>query len=295
MKDKSFLLGIGSQRAGSTLLSQLLGKHPQVAMHPVKEIHYFDTLFDVRSEDLLKKFSGKRLSTTINKICSSTDYKFMTDRRRWQLKSDWELFSKKITDIDYSTLFVEPAQANYVKNCSFIGEITPEYMLLDGAQVATVKEVIGKDALIFLMCRNPLKRIVSSFRLIVHFNFPDKSQDELDLILINLIETRHPWFLRHMKYSHYSRAYEIYKAHFPNILPLCFDDIVQNPTHLLTQVSEFVGLDYETCVSPDFFKHKFNTLPIKYEPSLDVTSRLQKILSPLVEDLTSFVGRELIN
>ena len=295
MKDKSFLLGIGSQRAGSTLLSQLLGKHPQVAMHPVKEIHYFDTLFDIRSEELLKRFSGERLSAAINKICNATDYDFINDRWKWQLKSDWELSSKKITDIDYSNLFVEPAKTNYLKNCSFIGEITPEYMLLDEAQVTTVKDVIGKDALIFLMCRNPLKRIVSSFRLIAKFNFPDKSQNELDQILINLMETRHPWFLRHMKYSHYSRAYEIYKSHFPNILPLCFDDIVQNPTHLLAQLSEFVGLDYKACVSIKFFEHKFNTLTIKYEPSLDVKSQLQKILSPLTEDLTNFIGRELIN
>ena len=295
MKDKSFLLGIGSQRAGSTFLSQLLGKHPQVAIHPVKEIHYFDTLYDIRSDDLLKKFSGKRLSASINKICNATDYQFINDRWKWQLRSDLELFSQKIRDIDYTTFFAEPAQANYLKNCSFIGEITPEYMLLNETQVATVKEVIGKNAWIFLMCRNPLKRTISSFRLIVNFNFPNKSHDELDQILLNLIETQHPWFLRQMKYNHYSRAYETYKSHFSKILPLCFDDLVQNPAYLLTQVSEFIGLDYQNFVHPDFFTHKVNQLPIKYEPSPHVKSRLQNILSPLTDDLASFVGRELIN
>ena len=295
MKDKSFLLGIGSQRAGSTLLSRLLGKHPQVAIHPIKEVHYFDTLFDVRSEELLKRFSGERLTTAINRICQSKDHKFMSARWKWQLRSDFELFSKKITDIDYSNLFTESAETNYLKNRSFIGEITPEYMLLDETQVATIKDVIGGDALIFLLCRNPLKRMISSFRLIVNFNCPDKSQDELHQIFINLIETQHPWFLRQIKYSHYSQAYKIYKSHFSKVLVLCFDDIVQNPSYLLAQLSEFVGLDYRTTVKLGFFKRKVHTLPIKYEPSLDVKSRLQKIISPFTEDLSSFVGRELIH
>ena len=46
-----FVLGIGSQRAGSTLLHHCLDVASDVFMHPLKELHYFDTLHGVRVPD----------------------------------------------------------------------------------------------------------------------------------------------------------------------------------------------------------------------------------------------------
>ena len=294
MKDKSFILGIGSQRAGSTFLSRLLDKHPEVAIHPAKELHYFDTLFDIRSEALLKRFSGERLSGAINKICNAKDYKFVNPRWKWLLKSDFELFSKPIADIRYSNLFAEPARSKYLRRRSFWGEITPEYMLLDQTQVKTVKNTIGEDAFIFIMCRNPIKRMISSFRLIASLNFPSKSQEELDQIFMRLLNTENDWFPRHLRYNRYRQAYETYKTQFSKVLPLCFDDISQDPDHLLKQISDFLDLDYNSCITAEFFERKINALAIQYQPSVTVTNRLKTVLSPLEEDLADFLGRELI-
>jgi hypothetical protein len=39
------MVGVGAQKAGTTWLFDYLGRHPDVAMSPIKELHYFDQIF----------------------------------------------------------------------------------------------------------------------------------------------------------------------------------------------------------------------------------------------------------
>ncbi len=57
---QKFVIGIGSQRAGTTLLHTILSECTPVFMHPLKELHYFDTLFDTRDIQLLRGVSRFR-------------------------------------------------------------------------------------------------------------------------------------------------------------------------------------------------------------------------------------------
>ena len=116
----------------------------------------------------------------------------------------------------------------------------------------------------------------------------------MDAIFMNLIETQHPWFLRHTNYNKYRQAAARYKAQFSNLLPLCFDDISQDPDYLLKQISNFLELDYSSHVGTDFFQTKINTLPVSYEPGQKVVTHLTKLLAPLTDDLAKFLDRDLI-
>ena len=64
----NFVIGIGSQRAGSTLLHKILDSCTDIFMHPIKELHYYDTLFDVRKDEFLKKFISNESSLVLNEI-----------------------------------------------------------------------------------------------------------------------------------------------------------------------------------------------------------------------------------
>jgi hypothetical protein len=39
------MVGVGAQKAGPTWLFDYLGRHPDVAVSPIKELHYFDQIF----------------------------------------------------------------------------------------------------------------------------------------------------------------------------------------------------------------------------------------------------------
>ena len=60
--EKNFLIGVGSQRAGSTLLYRILNKSVNgIFMHPVKELHFFDSIHKIRPPEALKIFSTQQL------------------------------------------------------------------------------------------------------------------------------------------------------------------------------------------------------------------------------------------
>ena len=75
-----FVIGIGSQRAGSTLLYTILEQCTPIYMNPVKELHYFDTLFGVRHPNVLQKFSTNQLNQDIEHIVKAKELNFINRR-----------------------------------------------------------------------------------------------------------------------------------------------------------------------------------------------------------------------
>lgn len=68
LDQKTFLLGVGAQKTGSTWLSDYLGSRSEVFMHPLKEVHYWDYKF---RKDICGHFDQqylKRLSSVNKKM-----------------------------------------------------------------------------------------------------------------------------------------------------------------------------------------------------------------------------------
>lgn len=289
---KKFILGIGSQRAGSTFIARLLNQHPRIAIHPLKELHYFDTIFNLRNESVLKEFSKNQLTREINKLCDVQKLDFVTPSWQWYLRTNLHLYTTPIENVQYPELFSD-IQDN--KDIDFIGESTPEYMLLNKKQVATVKQVVG-DAYVIVICRNPIKRIISSFRLLLEYGQQHKSQslEEADKLFMKLIETDDIWIKRQLMYNEYVSTLDNYKAHFERVLLLSYDDVVKNPQKLLTDISEFTQLEFDSKSMLNFFNRKINSLSIKYSPGEDVTDRLNQLLEKQNEEIVGLLGTPLI-
>ena len=52
-----YVIGIGSQRAGSTLLHRVLAACTPVWMHPMKELHYFDVVAGATAFRMMQRLS----------------------------------------------------------------------------------------------------------------------------------------------------------------------------------------------------------------------------------------------
>ena len=57
-EENRFIIGVGAQKAGTTLLYDLLKNHPQLAIGNKKELHYFDYAKTPNIDDYLKLFNG---------------------------------------------------------------------------------------------------------------------------------------------------------------------------------------------------------------------------------------------
>ena len=274
---KDFILGIGSQRAGSTFIARLLNQHPSVAIHPLKELHYFDTMFGLRNEETLTDFSKSQLNREINKLCDAENFEFITSSWKWYLRTNLTLYTKSISEIQYFDLFSDVYESSDI---DIIGESTPEYMLLSKSQIHKMREIIGGNARIIIICRNPIKRIVSSFRLLLEYRRQgeQKSFEQCDELFLQLIEKNDIWIKRQMLYNDYERAIENYKLYFNNVLVLKYDDVINAPEKIIDEISNFTNLDFHTKVKKEFFKRKINSLSTKYLPGAEVARSLERLI-----------------
>jgi Sulfotransferase family len=292
MITKKFILGIGSQRAGSTFVAKLLSQHPAIAFHPLKELHYFDTIFGIREERILKEFSQNQLTREINKLCNANNLDFVDPTWKWYVKSNLELLVTPISKINYFDLFSEMKS----EKIKYVGESTPEYMLLEEVQIAKMREIIG-DAYIILVCRNPIKRIISSFRLLLEYgdNKQAKSNRNLDDFFLELIDSKNVWHAKQIQYNQYDQSIARYSKFFDRVIAISYDDIVENPDKIIEQINNFLEIDFNPNKMAKFFARKINSLKTEYKPNDDVVLKLNDLFGAEYLELAHRFNRPLIH
>lgn len=223
-----FAIGIGSQRAGTTLLHRLLRDSTDIFMHPVKELHYFDTLYSLRPESALKEFSQRQLLRQIDRLISADKVDFHDESFRCLLRTNKMLAFQDIKDIEYRDLF-RPMLSQ--KDC--LGEFTPEYMLLSSEQIECMANTIGRDSSIILLCRNPVDRVTSSAKLFSVYNGLNMNLQELQTWLYTRIEEGGAWINAQDRYNDYRRAVEGFSARFENFVAIRFEELTCSPENVI--------------------------------------------------------------
>lgn len=233
MKKHRFILGIGSQRAGSTLLHRLLERSTGVLMHPVKELHYFDTLYGYRSREALKKYSLSQISREINRIVDAKSHEFMDERYRCYLRTNKILACSEIEYIDYKDLF-----RPFLRGCELLGEITPEYMLLNEEALLQMKQVVGEDAGIILVCRNPVERLLSAAKLFNVYNNLKMDSMTANQWLKRQIDSNSSWLQVQDAYNDYSGAIARYSRHFHHFMAISYEAMISDPVTTARQLAD---------------------------------------------------------
>lgn len=239
-----FIIGIGSQRAGTTLLHRLIGESSSIFMHPVKELHYFDTLNGIRPQAALADFSLRQLSREIDTIISADNHEFINTRYKCMLRTNKILAFQRVTDISYSDLF----RPMLIRR-ELLGETTPEYMLLSPDQINNMANVIGRDAAIILLCRDPVKRLLSSAKLFNIYNNLQMDSASLSEWLLQMVESSSQWILAQDKYNDYETAVKNFSAVFPRFIALSYEQMIRHPADTAKQLENALG----TSIDSDLF------------------------------------------
>jgi Sulfotransferase family len=281
MKNQHWLpnfLGIGGQRCGSTWLYTNLRKHPDLWLPPVKELHYFDRSPNYHSPNTL---SLERLRDRL--FGQDKQARQFRDRARralartrwyhpWDLVWKLKFFSGRPNDAWYASLF-KPGR-HKVR-----GEITPAYAILNTQDVAHIHDLMPQAKIIFIL-RNPVQRCWSSVRMIQGRG--EISEHEAHQRLFGWeVEER----------GDYLATLSKWESVFPpsQMFVEFFDEIVENPARLLTNVYEFLGVRS----GPEFLwpsiREKCNETPHQRMPA-DVKLALTKKFEPLIARLSDRFG-----
>lgn len=166
LRGKTFVLGVGAQKAGTTWLHNYLNSHHDVYMSPIKELHYFDILY---RPDLCAALGGRfrrNLSIKLRNlkvgepIAERPDIIDLVDRIRMDYQND-----------AYLDFFCSRAP----ESAKVVGEITPSYSLIGEAGFREIRELFRNSGIslkvVYLM-RDPVERFYSALRMVEHFDQP---------------------------------------------------------------------------------------------------------------------------
>lgn len=250
-----FILGIGSQRAGSTLLHHLLSNASEIFMHPVKELHFFDTLYGYRQKKALKEFSMRQVCNDIDLILSTDNYDYIGLRFKNRLRANKILATHEIEDIDYFDLF-----RPYLSKKFLLGEVTPEYMLLSEEDIIRMQSVIGEEAGIILICRDPVDRLWSALKLMNVYNNLNMSHVEANNWLKSQILNETQWIKYQDLYNDYERAIQAYSKHFKSFIAISYEGLINEPLIAASLISEKLNIKIDNDKFASLASQKINTL-----------------------------------
>lgn len=267
--NNSFVIGIGSQRAGSTLLHKILTESTEVFMHPIKELHYFDTLFGVRNSKILKDFSRNNLSQKILEIIGSEEGRKIDKLLQCHLRASKMLSEKDVEIVDYLDLF-RPC----IKDNPILGEVTPEYMILPEEGVAELQRNVGENAKIILISRDPVERFISAFKLLKVYGGKKYNSTNFSRDMRVAINEMPEWMRQQDQLNDYETAKAVYSKYFDNVLMLSFEKMVESPSRLYDELTPFLEIDVDKSKLLGCFGNKVNQIGSMPDIDSDLLSEL---------------------
>lgn len=245
MNRPKFVIGIGSQRAGSTLLHRILDECTDIFMHPVKELHYFDTLYNVRHPSILTKYSQRQLNRELERLIKADNHSYINDKQyKCYLRTNKILANNIITDVDYLDLY-RPC----ILGSRVVGEITPEYMILPDEGVKLMAEMLGDDTPIILITRNPVDRFISAFKLLKLYGSDNVDMSNFERDLNSVFDEMPDWIKQQKKLNDYQSAILLYSKYFNNVICLSYEELVNDADKVISVLEDklSVNIDKDKC------------------------------------------------
>jgi hypothetical protein len=287
-KAHNLLLGVGSQRAGSTLLYRLLHQSVKgLFMHPVKELHVFDSLHHLRPRQALKTFSRHQLERLRQQHGDlATAQTTGSKRLICEIRTNTILSERDINNVDYLDLF-RPCLIHH----HWVGEVTPEYMLLNEEQLKGVRDQFPGRIVPVLMVRNPAKRFLSAYKL-RHFYMRPAGQPMPDndtlLSNLNLLLDQHEedgWFKAQLRFNQYSEAQQRLKSVFgDDTITLSLDRLIQNPEYAFQILEERINLEINRERGIELLQQKINETDIKMSLDAEAIEKLNTYFAKSTEE-----------
>lgn len=156
IKDKTFVLGIGAMKAGTTWLYAYFDDHHDIYASSIKELHYFDQIY---RPDMCAYFGRKFAESLATQLASSGTENQFKDR-----PDIVDLADRVRMNDEGDSAYVDFFEKRVPQNIHSFCEITPSYSLLRENGFAAIKALFPKTKIIFLM-RDPIDRYHSALRM----------------------------------------------------------------------------------------------------------------------------------
>ena len=152
---KTFIMGLGATKAGSSWIFQYLNKHSQIICSPLKEVHFFDAKFGIQTE-----FHEARVINRVLDHINRDDQIIHRMRTRPHFQASVDRMRMVYSEDAYFEHFARIADPAIDTLCEF----TPTYQVLPVAGFRFMKEFFSAQGIklkfVFII-RDPIERFWS--------------------------------------------------------------------------------------------------------------------------------------
>ena len=265
-------------------------------MHPVKELHVFDSLHRLRPRQALQTFSRHQLERLRQQHGDLTTAQTIGSKRLiCEIRTNMILSERDISEVNYLDLF-RPCLMHH----HWVGEVTPEYMLLNEEQLQGIHEQFPGRVVPVLMVRNPAKRFLSAYKL-RHFYLRPSGQPMPDndalLSNLNLLLDQWEadgWVKAQLRFNQYREAQQRLQAVFGDrVLVLSLDTLTQQPEMALKAIEERTGLDVDRQLAESCLRQKVNETDIKLSLDPSTTDKVKTLFANALMEAEQLCGEKL--
>ncbi|WP_188720441.1 sulfotransferase family protein [Actibacterium pelagium] len=224
------MYGIGATKAGTSWLYRYLASHPECAMPPVKELHYFNTDTPEALELQMDRLARHAVTTDEGGIVGGRRYRVLEEASEM-------LTAPRDGDAAYlEYLMGQAAQARLV------GDITPAYSMLPAKTFERMSKLAQTTRFIYLI-RDPVARLWSNVRMVALRK--EKAKTDYAGVSNRIMDrTLRKSDHRALKRSNYKATLEALEAAVPaaSRLVLFFEELFTEKT--VRRICDFLGLSY---------------------------------------------------
>ncbi len=167
LEGKTFVCGVGVQKAGTTWLYDYLADRGDIYMSKPKEIHYFDTM---HAPGRRSEHPVWLRDSVIGRLQEATPED--SPRKIRKLLSLLDIYRMYLDEDGYTDFFGRRSN-----EYAMFGEITPAYCMIGTEGFAHMRRLFQKVKIVYLM-RDPVERHYSAARMSVGRNESGLSAEE---------------------------------------------------------------------------------------------------------------------
>ncbi len=279
----AFLYGIGAAKAGTTWLSKALRAHPEAAMPPLKELHYFDSLEAKTSIWTLDQMIRVRTEARTAMAQATNPSARQRAVARVEEIDRWVglVAAQRRNDALYEKLLLRRVRPGH----KVVADITPGYAMLSEDSFGRMASLNAGNTKFLMVLRDPVDRLWSNIGMtLARRALKGVEANAARATLLD--EVMHNADSPERGRSDYAGTLSRLSAVVPERqrLVIFFEELFQNET--LSRLAAFLGFDAPLTGPQEKVNAGAGTLITPIE-----RARLAALLRPQYDDIETRMGR----
>ena len=245
VSNKTFILGVGAQKAGTSWLHQYIQNSPNANLGQLKEYQFWSMAVEKRNSKRIELLKKPHLDFDND------------DLLRWLMltrRSFYEIYFNSIINSGYE----------------ITGDISPQYAFLSSTDFEYIKkrmETYGFHVKVIYLIRDPVERIWSNIRMEKNlYSSIDKKISDSNAVKLSYKKDR--WKFDSLYESRIPRLRSAFNKE--DLYIGIYEELFTEDS--MKSLSEFIGVTYD----PKFLRKKINASEKKEEIDLDVVNEVRE-------------------